>query len=240
MTALPPAMLQAILDEPGDDGIRLIAADYLDERDDAHGAFIRNTLAGWPHKEGEFCRCAVKPCVWPAWYCGERQRLQIRVDVGGLTWAYNPRPGEIRAGFVSRLSLTLADFTAHAAALFAAAPVETVRLTDREPSPYGEGPSGEPRYWRWFDGSRADGADGFGVDELPSWLWRAYAVACDAEDVTWEHPTRQEAVSLLSAALVSFGRDAARRPQPGTGMVQEAGGVFRRMRPGETPTHVIM
>jgi uncharacterized protein (TIGR02996 family) len=33
--------LRAILAEPGDDGLRLVYADWLDERDDPRGAYLR-------------------------------------------------------------------------------------------------------------------------------------------------------------------------------------------------------
>jgi uncharacterized protein (TIGR02996 family) len=100
----------------------------------------------------------------------------------------------------------------HGKALVRCQPIERVDLSDKEPTPCGETPAGDPTYWRWFDGSRLIGPngpfgpDGTGPDELPRPLWRAYVAECERRDLSWEHPTRGEALDVQSAACLRLAR----------------------------------
>jgi uncharacterized protein (TIGR02996 family) len=76
---------------------------------------------------------------------GERTIVDLREPPDAVVFCHGPgAPGltvrqHFHRGLVSEITLTLADFTAHAAALGAAAPVTAVRLADREPWANGPG-----------------------------------------------------------------------------------------------------
>ncbi len=109
----------------------------------------------------------------------------------------------------------------HAGALFAAAPIEKVTLTDRTPGHVI--PAHGTSFWRWYDGSLhyrggreyVDFPPNTAHDEIPGSLWKVYDELIAAqEEVTWEHRTKEEALQWLSAACVTFGRLAASLPPP--------------------------
>jgi carbon storage regulator len=114
------AFLQAILEEPDDEGLRLIFADWLEERGDARGEFI--------HIQ---CRLAM---LLP----GDDGRDELEVREGALwaehaeAWrAYLPpvlQSATFERGFVETIHLTAIDFLDNAEAIFAAAPVRRLRL----------------------------------------------------------------------------------------------------------------
>jgi carbon storage regulator CsrA len=114
------AFVQAVLETPDDEGIRLIFADWLEERGDPWGEFIRVQcrLAGLPAKD-------------------ERRRdLQARERAlwaeHGEKWrSYLPpvlRSSAFERGFVESVHLHVADFLVHAEEIFAAAPVRRLRV----------------------------------------------------------------------------------------------------------------
>jgi uncharacterized protein (TIGR02996 family) len=110
------AFLHDICQNPADDAVRLIYADWLDDR-------------GLP---GDAERA-------------EFIRFQVRLGPSDGVWVQTPLP-EVpasvsqqwqwrwRRGFIEAISLSLVDFQAHAARLFASHPVQHVTLTDREPA----------------------------------------------------------------------------------------------------------
>lgn len=113
-----------------------------------------------------------------------------------------------RRGFIAKITLTTAAFMEHAPALFRICPIEEVKLSDKEPTPYGAAlPDEEPAYWRWFDGSRVGLPDSDDHDELPGCLWAIYQTIDPA--VAWEHPTKADAHAALSRACVLYGNRAA-------------------------------
>src|SRR5262245_51136240 len=114
------AFLHAILADPEDHAPRLAYADWLDERGDSRGGFIRvqcalagladDDDAGWPLLAREARLIAGHGKHW----AGPLRRLVKR-------WRF-------RRGFVEAVTLRAADFLWHAEALFRIAPVREVRL----------------------------------------------------------------------------------------------------------------
>jgi carbon storage regulator CsrA len=118
------AFLQAVLETPDDEGIRLIFADWLEEQDDPRGEFIRVQ-----------CRLAGLDVTGK-----ERQALQAReYDLWvahAQTWrAYLPpvlRSAPFERGFVESVHLSLGGFLAHARDIFAAAPIRRLHASRKE------------------------------------------------------------------------------------------------------------
>jgi uncharacterized protein (TIGR02996 family) len=114
------AFLQAILDDPDDEGLRLIFADWLEEQGQPRGEFIRTqcTLAGLP--PGDPRRLLLE--------ARERQLLAKHRDdwLGPLRslaylWGF-------RRGFAEEVALPAATFLNHADAFFRSTPVRLARL----------------------------------------------------------------------------------------------------------------
>ena len=119
------AFLRAILEAPDDEAIRLIFADWLEERGDPYGEFIRIQ-----------CGLAKLP--------PEEPRRQTLVEREHLLWERHApvwrsyllpilRTAAFAHGFVEAIHLTAAEFLANAEAIFAAAPVRHLRV--RRPWP---------------------------------------------------------------------------------------------------------
>jgi uncharacterized protein (TIGR02996 family) len=157
MTAMPTftsagdALLWDVLCEPWDDAPRLILADWLEEHGQPKRAeFIRLQveLAKYPDQVEWLCNMPV--AQWAG--TEEEGRLLRRLDVlrrrgrelEGLPFTSeravfgDKAPTRYRGwcfarGFVESVSLPLADFMAHASALFRAAPLTDVQLSDVRP-----------------------------------------------------------------------------------------------------------
>ena len=117
-------------------------------------------------------------------------------------WSY-------RRGFVNSVALTLADFDRHAAALFAAAPITSVRLTDRDPVLRYEGVC-----WTVAFG-RGTIEECRHPHEIPRTLARTLKVRdFDGSSLgnvaAFRH--RENADAWLSAACVAYGRSLAGLP----------------------------
>jgi uncharacterized protein (TIGR02996 family) len=93
----------AICEQPEEDSARLAFADWLDDHDEAGAA--------------------------------ELIRRQIATGTTLSAWHEMSRSITVTVsrGFVSRIDLTLKDFTEHAAAIFSQHPVTEVKFSDREP-----------------------------------------------------------------------------------------------------------
>jgi carbon storage regulator CsrA len=123
---LPPrppeeaAFLRDILASPDDVGIRLIFADWLQERDDPRGEFIRTQ-----------CLLAELPV-------GDERRFELRKrerqlwNEHGQTWrAYLPevlRSSAFQRGFVEAVELSVAGFVGRAAEIFLSSPVRRLKV----------------------------------------------------------------------------------------------------------------
>ncbi len=114
------AFLQAVFQDPDDDGVRLVYADWLEERGCPRGEFIRVdcALARLPAADGrrsdlEARRRALLLEHGDAWLGPLRGRA--------YAW-------DFRRGFVEEVTADAHHFLQHAAAFFAAAPLRLVRL----------------------------------------------------------------------------------------------------------------
>jgi uncharacterized protein (TIGR02996 family) len=113
------AFLQAVIADPDDDGLRLAYADYLDERGDPRGEFIRVQVALERMPEEDPRRAALKVRE------RELRNAHWREWVGPLQGLVGPP--RFRRGFIEAITIPARAFLAHADALFAA-PVRQVRL----------------------------------------------------------------------------------------------------------------
>jgi uncharacterized protein (TIGR02996 family) len=236
--------LDAVLADPSDDFPRLVYADWLEDEGRVERAdFIRLQveLAG--------CRvCNAKEGPAWDWSCGHkelRRRERELLGRNGPWWVGFPvRTGqtkhegpiptvaiglrskttldaecEFRRGFVASVSLTLADFMTHAGAIFAAAPVEEVRLTDREPLSLlsTRHIPGEPWYgwYAWGDArlrlphSTPEGAVYALPPALFAWLGGRRA---GGNPYDRYYPGRDQAVADLCRACIAYGREKAGLP----------------------------
>jgi uncharacterized protein (TIGR02996 family) len=231
---LPDDFLQAILDEPGDDSVRLVAADWLAEHGNAARAeFIRLQVALARRPNDDACRAACRPPHFSG--CPDRRLLQRERKLWrhhGCDWEAEVRRPvaeadvrdalrtgrrlnagplrqalrcEWRRGFVYAITWNCADFLRHAGALFAAQPVEYVTISDKGPSRAGVDEAA------WF---LLRGGTGEGPDDLPAELFdalpggrygRVYGGdACLFTDA----PAARVA---LSTRCVAYGREQARK-----------------------------
>lgn len=115
------AFLQAILENPDDDPLRLIYADWLEERGDPRGEFIRVQ-----------CALARLPEEDPT-YPDLQEREAELLAAHGAAWsaAVNKiaTDSAFHRGFIERVSLGARKFLTHGAKLFALAPLRHVKLT---------------------------------------------------------------------------------------------------------------
>lgn len=204
------ALLRAILEDPTDDAVRLVYADWLDEQGQSERAeYIRVALRLYHYRTLE-----IEGVTWDELFTRAetllaRHQFAWRNDsCSGLPWGN--WVSEFHRGFVCEVRLTLTDFMRHAQALFAHHPIERVVLTDREPSPY-VGPM-TCYSWRTSRGSPFTGDDshpvvpepiydlldgGWWLDPRPSHReWYAY-------------PTSDDARAAISRACVVCGRQQA-------------------------------
>src|SRR5262245_39324456 len=116
------ACLQAILANPDDDLPRLVYADFLDERGDPRGEFIRMQceLAGLPPDDGGQRKLEAP----------ERERLRAhRGEWSGDLADYAER-WRFARGFVESVTLGAAAFLGRGAGLLDRAPVRAIALRD--------------------------------------------------------------------------------------------------------------
>src|SRR5947208_9119202 len=114
------AFLAAIVDDPDDDSLRLIYADWLEEQGDPRGEFIRVQCALAQLPPGDPRRSAL----------AERERALG--DEHGQTWR-SDLPPVLRhqpfvRGFVEVAGLAVPEFHCHAPVVFASAPVRHLQV----------------------------------------------------------------------------------------------------------------
>src|SRR5262249_34068259 len=116
------AFLKAILDNPDDDQLRLIYADWLEERGDPRGEFIR--------VQYERPKADPNTREYLDLVMRERQLLALHeakwigsLDDLGTRW-------EFRHGFVEKGEMTARQFVEQAERLFQLAPLRVMRFTD--------------------------------------------------------------------------------------------------------------
>jgi uncharacterized protein (TIGR02996 family) len=137
---LPAPYLHAILAHPGDDGPRLVAADWWDEQGAAERAeFVRVQceLARLPHYGTCLTTCAppdFEGCPNRAQRRRERELYRGEWDAEAIPaeWvtADESYPAFVyHRGFAEEIACPAADFLAHAGAIRAACPLRRARLT---------------------------------------------------------------------------------------------------------------
>jgi uncharacterized protein (TIGR02996 family) len=143
--ALPAPYLRAVLAMPDDDGPRLCAADWWDERGAAERAeFVRVQCEIARRDVGGTTIALACPDDCRCYDCGGMARRERELLAGSrgkwfefpITWYVGIDPVPVgahgfqyRRGFFEVAALTAADFLAHADALTAACPLRRVALT---------------------------------------------------------------------------------------------------------------
>jgi uncharacterized protein (TIGR02996 family) len=223
--------VEDILRDPAADAPRMAYADWLTERDDPRGEFVAAQLelaaleaagagagvsplldveyAGLKRRERELLETH-----WHDWLAegGMSRYFATNRDGEGYGWLIKPvgEDGRLircsfRRGFIAHVTLTLADFEAHAAALFGAAPIEGVRLADKQPYHTFAG------WWGWGDESddeRTVGSPGY----LPRYLFDLLPEPDVIAPPVGGYHTEARAFVALSVACVAHGRRLAGRP----------------------------
>jgi uncharacterized protein (TIGR02996 family) len=154
------AILRAILEEPADDGLRLIYADYLEEHGEGERAeFIRVQVDLGTFDDAYYLSFANRET------CSISAVRQIRRSAELLheAWAMDllalglqsahitcVNDWEFRRGFVSEVRCPLAAWMEHGEAVVKAHPVTRVVVTDREPASYPRG------RWGWHKNNKLD------------------------------------------------------------------------------------
>lgn len=129
----------------------------------------------------------------------------------------DPRHGPIadmavtfRRGFVEEVSLTIASFLRRATALFAAHPITSVRLTDREPYDH----AGRAHWW--YDSRSLNATAWWGsLHRLPGGLFQGLAQGLaqgEDEGAIVSYRSLDDAIAALSLACVDHGRRLAGLP----------------------------
>jgi hypothetical protein len=183
--------------------VRLIYADWLDDRglpgDAERAEFVRFQVR-LDGPVADFAARLLDPAdgVWT-----QTPLPEVEASVS-QQWQWR-----WRRGFVEAISLSLADFEAHAARLFATQPIQYVTLTDKEPTQ--QGIVGETYAWLWgwvpFRPNKLSGPQqpyhlpGCLYDALQGYVnnlfgWRFYR-------------TQEEAQEALAQACVRWGRQQA-------------------------------
>jgi uncharacterized protein (TIGR02996 family) len=127
---------QAVLDEPDNEELRLIYADWLEERSDPRGEFIRIQcrLARLPREAADLAELEGREkALWAehrrTWNAPLHRRLAgtpLRNEVHGRHGLI--RSWEYRRGFVEELTVQAEAFVDHGYALFLLGPLRHVRL----------------------------------------------------------------------------------------------------------------
>lgn len=211
-------LLAEILDDPASNANRLVYADYIDEEgiDPDYSSFIRvqcELAKGCRTCDGTG-RNVMSPCPCSLLRRRERELLDA-ADPGDelphrVRWlcaepsylmedALKPT---FRRGFVESVRCTCAAFLAHGPQVVACQPVTRCVFPGLEPVRYGDRWSWFPVVWR---GTR-----------LPHHVpreWEKYLCGKESASGHYDYPTRELALSDLSAACLSWAKAEARRKE---------------------------
>jgi uncharacterized protein (TIGR02996 family) len=185
--------LLAVLENPADDLVRLAFADWLDEHEELHRADV---IRRGVRKPKRFTFAVGAPAVI-SYRSGHLGAVEVVAApaVPGVAFT-------TCRGFVEGITCSTVDFLTHAPYLFKLHPLETVRLTDREPFDMAE----NGVYWE--PGYRYDSPwqIPFALSELLSRKANFLGGL-----MIYDYPDRDAAHAALSAAAIAYGR-----PLPGT------------------------
>lgn len=208
------ALLRAILEDPSDNVVRLVYADWLDDngRPTAAGA-IRNALlevatgdyVNWTFAEvmGED-----HASIFASTYIGEEDcRVYIVEMREGYTF-------EVSDGMLWRIVMPIVSFMEHAASLFSRHPITRVELSDRRPKS-GLYEHNANTSYDWFvvnsDCSYSDtllevDRHNWLPSEIGDFLTPAYVQITPQKNVFAYYPSEQDALYDLRRACVRYGR----------------------------------
>lgn len=219
-------LLRDILDNPGDDGLRLIYADWLEDHGDPERAeFVRVqvelAMPGpaspyHPDRQAEqhlrwlwrfhpavarrragLRRRERELLAFHAWGWSGRELPDLRGVTGEGDWTF-------RRGFVEEVRCPLAAWLAHGPAVVAAHPVTRVVATDRRPMDYGWDGDDRPERFGWIFSLYWDRTHPANrrMHQLPLGF-KATGVASSL------YPTESAALDALSAALILYAKGVA-------------------------------
>lgn len=205
-TADGAGLLAAILAEPGDDGLRLIYADYLEENDQrrgsrtSHAHFIRDQVGGCIGdvvvRGTEFFDYTGPGCAFP-------YRFYTTTEFDSVV---------LRRGFLHTIRCPLAAWLEHGKAIAAAHPVERWELSDRRPEEI------QRRGFKdvtWYYDTMGEGDEHCLPHDVFDLLSGQAEDSC-AERYHWkDYREKEAALDALSAALVALSRPK-RTPAPET------------------------
>lgn len=117
-TPVEDAFLRAIIEEPDDDVPRLVFADFLEERGNPRGTFIR--------AQCQRARLAPHDPQWKDLLAQEAALMNVEWS---KPFARMVDELEYRRGFVEHVAMAGADFVKHADRLFRQTPVRSLRLS---------------------------------------------------------------------------------------------------------------
>lgn len=220
--------ITAICEQPADDTLRLVFADWLDEvagRHTERAEFIRvqvelSRLPTCDAAGGIYCSTCQLPTGYGRYVkrCrGAVCRLRMREYYTSRRylvwdWCRGIPAGSWNKycrGFVESVTCTVADFMAHAGAMFSTHPITRVTLTDREPDLFDLGDR-VPRVWNTHENVVLGAARSL----LPSDLFDLLPEPHDPAEFTcaWAGRDTAHALDALSVACVRYGRRLAGLP----------------------------
>ncbi len=197
------AFLRAICTDPDDDTPRLIYADWLEERGDPRGEFIRCQI--------EVERWVVQGTAVQGGSAGAAlARSQQLFDAHRAAWGA-ALPGPLadatndlfywRRGLVWLCQCSAKQLVRRAAEVFTAAPVTEVRLLDREPDDWQDS-------WCWYKAGNP--VIGNGSADISRKLWPPWL---GIDQVLRRFDTHERALAALSAWAVDLGRRTVGLPR---------------------------
>lgn len=230
------AFLATIAANPDDMTPRLVFADWLDEREDARGEFIRVQIE-LASRHCSACEFAAKgPCEychetlairiserdllqqhWLAWMpsglspiaCGNRECFRGTLAPSNVHIVLT-----FRRGFVERVALPLQAWLDHGKRLVRELPLMTVRLSDREPYQWGD------KKFAWMNGDEDANEDGTPVliqddEAIPGEIWSLLTPSPDYEPPRWkDYDSADAAHADVSQAALKWARGETKTPGP--------------------------
>lgn len=193
-------LLDAILAEPGEDSLRLIYTDLLEENGEPDRAeLIRLQIALARHTAATRERLASR--LIPAGYILFSKRQQLMKRERELLPPLPDWMAErtFTRGFISDVACSTAAWLEHGKALVREHPVEVVRLLDRAAHRFDRTPANPG--WHWIP-PRHPLLTPDDQNVLPEWLWEVYEATTSPR--MWF--TEEAANAALSAACLCWAR----------------------------------
>lgn len=220
-----PALLAAILADPGDDTARLVFADWLEENGQRKRAEFIRVQVEIARRAGQ-CGHVVRTTQTFCPACSDLRRREENLWLcegpqGPLNMPWIPglsRPllHQYSRGFVSHVTCSWPDWSRHATAILERHPVTTVTLAGKVPYTVAENAGGG---FGWFDDKYRnwdDGGYGTDPDSVPRALIEAMEKLGLGTGSNRERffKTEAEALAALSDACIAWGREQIPRPLP--------------------------